>query len=120
MNKLDQLDELYCQKTLAELDKQKLIDSVYTPEIRAALADIEAEFTEKNTFLLEKIAVLEEDVRFEVIATGKTMKNDHITVQYKKGRVTWDSAGLEGYAVAHPEIYSFRKEGDPSTAITKK
>jgi hypothetical protein len=32
--KLDQLDDYQAQKIVMEMDKQKLIDAVYTPEIR--------------------------------------------------------------------------------------
>lgn len=38
---------------------------------------------------------------------------------YNKGRVSWDSSGLNGYMVAHPEITAFRKEGEPSITLRK-
>jgi hypothetical protein len=39
---------------------------------------------------------------------------------YTKPRVTWDSKGIEGFSVAHPEINVFRKVGEPSVSIKAK
>ncbi len=38
---------------------------------------------------------------------------------WSKGRETWDTKSLDGYALAHPEIASLRKVGDPSVSIRK-
>jgi hypothetical protein len=36
-----------------------------------------------------------------------------------KGRVSWDTKALDGYAVAHPEIEKLRIEGAPTVRIAK-
>ena len=41
--KLDELSELYAQRDLATLEKQRLIDEILTAEIKARMADIDAE-----------------------------------------------------------------------------
>lgn len=38
----------------------------------------------------------------------------------KKARVTWNSAGLDGYAIANPDILNFRTEKWPEPSIRIK
>ena len=38
----------------------------------------------------------------------------------KKARVTWNSAGLDGYAIANPDILAFRTEKWPEPSIRIK
>ena len=52
-----------------------------------------------------------------VFTIGATVKANGLMAVYNKGRVSWDSKLLDGYAVAHPEILAARKEGDPSVTI---
>lgn len=138
---LDQLAELYAHRDLVLMDKNKLIDIVnadknnqidswLTPEIRQKvhdieeefaykINDIEAEFAEKNEGLNANITDLEQAIKYEVIANGASVKGDYLHAVYTKGRTTWDTKSLDGYAVAHPEIEPFRKVGEPSVSIRK-
>jgi len=36
---------------------------------------------------------------------------------FSHGRVSWDTSSLDQYAKTHPEIGSFRKEGNPSVSL---
>ena len=117
--KLDQLAEMYAQRDLATMDKQKLIDELYTPELKKQIADIEAEFSSKTDAVNENIATLEAEVKEEVKQHGSSVKGKFLNAVFTKGRVTWETKGLEGLMVAVPQLAQFRKEGDPSVSLRK-
>lgn len=117
--KLDELSELYAQRDLATLEKQRLIDEIYTAEIKAKIAEIDAEFAGKNEAVSEKITALEAEVKQAVLVNGASIKGQFLHAVYTKGRVTWDSKALDGYAKAHPELVEYRKEGEPSVSLRK-
>ena len=117
IEKLDALDELHQQLILLGADKQALIDQVLTPEIRRKLDEIEDEFSDKSGAVLEKIGDLEGAIKQDVITEGATVKGKYMMAVFSKGRVSWDTKSLDGYAAAHPEIAQFKKTGDPSVSI---
>lgn len=109
-------------------DKQARIDEILTPEIRLkiknietdalyALTDIEEEFAGKLAALEPNIAALTKDIVDAVKAQGHTEKGDFLQAVYTSPRVTWDSKGIAGYAVAHPEINAFKKVGEASVSF---
>jgi len=119
IDKLDALDELQQQLILLGADKQALIDQVLTPDIRRKLDEIEDEFSDKSGAVLEKIVDLEGSIKQDVITEGATVKGKYMMAVFSKGRVSWDTKALDGYAAGHPEIAQFRKEGAPSVSIRK-
>ena len=36
---------------------------------------------------------------------------------YTQGRVSWDNDGMLSYALSHPDVLQFRKQGQPSVAL---
>ncbi len=118
-SKLDLIAEYQSQKDLLNLQKQEIIDTILTPEIKAKIAEIEAEFTGKGETADTNIAALTAEVKDMVIQTGASIKGNNLHAVYAKGRVSWDAKGLDGYAVGHPEILYMRKEGEPSVSIRK-
>jgi len=38
---------------------------------------------------------------------------------YVKGRITWNTKALIGYAIAYPEVEQFKKVGKPSVKINR-
>jgi len=116
--KLDKLYDLYAHQEVRRLQKQELIDSLIPDEIRQQIADVEAEF-EANDFISDTVASLEDEIREDIKRLGETVKGDGLMASYVKGRTSWDTKGLDGYAVAHSEIRAFRKVGDPSVALKK-
>ena len=117
--KLDQLAELYAQRDLTTIEKQRLIDEIMTAEIKARMSDIDAEFSGKTEAVNEKITALENEVKEEVKKSGASVKGQFLHAVYAKGRVTWDSKGLDGLIVAVPQLAQFRKEGEPSVSLRK-
>jgi hypothetical protein len=119
--KLDTIANWQAQKDVMALDKQALVDSVLTPEIKSKLAEIDAEFAGKTEVIDANIATLQEEVEAEVLAQGTTVKGTYLMAVWNKGREGgWDGAKLAGFAMAHPEIMSAKKpDGKPSIAFRK-
>jgi hypothetical protein len=115
--KLDALYELKCAIEVSNMDKQALIDSILTPEIKQKIAEIESEFSEKNAVVNTKLSALEYEIKADVVSGGETVKGDYLMAVFTKGRVSWDTKSLDGYAAAHPEVAQFKKTGDPSVSI---
>lgn len=119
MNKLDELYELQAQRTVAELDKQALIDSVMTPEIKEKLDEINAEFASRVAVLDEKITILTDEIKKDVIEHGESLKGTYLQAVYMKGRVSWDTKKLEGLMMVIPQVSEARSVGEPSVSIRK-
>jgi hypothetical protein len=119
ITKLDQLANFHAQRDVLNLQKQELIHQVLTPEIKARLDEIEAEFGGKVEAVEENITALEEQIRRDVLRRGASVKSTFFRVTWHKGRVSWDTNSLDAYAEAHPEITSFRKQGEPYVSIHK-
>ena len=120
MNAQELLDEY--SNNLAGIDllngeRQAMIDKVITPEIKAQLENIDAQIDPLIANTISRNQELIELIKAEVIAAGQTISGDHHQAVYSKPRVSWDSKGLEGYAVAHPEILAFRSVGSPSVSL---
>lgn len=77
-----------------------------------------AEFITPLQEYLDKLKAL---IAAITIAGGETVRTQFGRAEYVKAgeRVTWNDAGLLGFAVAHPEILSMRstKETQPTTRI---
>ena len=74
-------------------------------------------FAVKLEGVSENIAALEAEIKQAVISAGTTVKGSFIQAVFTKGRVSWDTKSLDGYAVAHPELLSLRKVGEPSVSL---
>jgi hypothetical protein len=117
--KLDALVELYAERDALELHRQELIDAVYTAEIKAKIADINAELSEPAETVTGKIALLEAEIKADVLVCGETVKGAHMMAVYAKGRVTWDNKKLDGMMALIPALKEARKEGEPSVSLRK-
>lgn len=121
MNTIEKLNLLAShQKELETLhyEKKVLID-VVTASVQDELNDIETKFAGKLDMVNRSIVDLEAEIKQDVLAQGATVKGAFLMAVYNKGRVSWDTSGLIGYAVAHPEMEVFKKVGDPSITLRK-
>ena len=100
-----------------QAQKQALIERVLTPEIKDLLAEIDAEFDPKIAELNMTLSILEAQIKEQVLISGQTVKGSLHQFVFSKPRVSWDTKLLDGYAMAHPEILHFRKEGNPSVSV---
>lgn len=117
--KINQLDEFMCQRDMIAVHKQEAIDKILTPEIKAQLADVEAEFSGQLSAVDENIASLTADIKADVLAGGATVKGERLSAVWSKGRVSWDTKMLDGMIALVPQLSKARKEGEPSVSIRK-
>lgn len=110
------------KQNLAAIQKSKetTMNSVLTEEIKEQLREIEEEYAPDIQRAGEVLKELEDDIKFYVSDLGETVRSDIADVVFYKGRKSWDTKGLEGYAVAHPEVLQFKKFGKPYAVIRDK
>ena len=118
-DKLDRLAEFQAQKDMLAIDKQALIDQVLTPELKARLEEIDAEFAGRSEAVDANIAALETEIKEGVLSKGATVRGSHYMAVWNRGRVAWDDKSLSHYAQAHPELLQYRRQGEPSISIRK-
>ena len=111
--KLDQLAEFQAQRDAAMLEKQALLDEIYTAEIKARMAEIEAEFATKTEGVTANIAALKSEIESAVKAHGKTVKASLFQAVWAKAWYSYSDEEKEGYTSASV----FRKLGEPSVSI---
>ena len=110
--KLDALANYKELKSAADVNKQSLIDSILTPEIRQQIADIEAEFASGTAAVTSNIDALSNDIRAAVLANQASVKGAKLhAVLSPHGKTTWDTDALEEYSKTHPVVKAFKKEG---------
>ncbi len=118
--KLLQLMELDDHLEVLKIDKQRAIDTIITDEIRGQLSAIDDELDPLSMAVRETIAQLEREVKVSVLEHGATVRAETgYTATFVKGRVSWDTKALDGYAAAHPEIERFKKVGSPSVRLRR-
>ena len=114
---LDKLADMQAQLDAIRLHYDDLRASLIPDELKAALADVDAEHFIATEAAQAGISQLTEQIKAAVIADGASVKGAHLHAIWVKGRESWDGKGLAGFAIAHPEILSFRKVGQPSVSI---
>lgn len=114
---LNELSSLKFQVKALEKWQQGQIDNIITPELRQAVADIEAEIKPQFDVMNAKIEALTEQIKKAVIANGASVKGRELHAVYNKGRVSWDAKLLEGLALAVPEVLKARSVGEPSVSF---
>jgi len=112
VKKLDML-ALYRTQLIENADN---IDELITQAIAAAaLTDDHDAFLTERLNLEHRAKALEAEVKKDVERHGASVKSAGLHAVYSL-RSSWDSKGLKGYAVAHPELGAFLTE-KPSVSI---
>ena len=114
---LEQLSDMRAQQDAIRLRFDEMRAGIITPEIKQQLDDLQAEQDGLQSGLAANMNQLESEIKAFVIGLGVTVKGAGLMAVYNKGRVSWDSKYLDGYAAAHPEILDARKVGEPSVSI---
>ncbi|MCC7118674.1 MAG: hypothetical protein IT310_09130 [Anaerolineales bacterium] len=65
----------------------------------------------------ENIATLENEIKTEALVYGESVTGGAYRAVFTRGRVSWDNEGIEKYAVTHPEVMQFRKQGQPTVSL---
>ena len=117
MNVVDKYSDVVLKKAALESKKQELVDKVITPEIKAQLADIDAEFSEVEAMLNRELTEAEAEVKQAVLETGDTVRGSTHMAVFSKGRVSWDTKMLDGLALVMPQLAEAKTVGQPSVSI---
>ena len=116
-SKLNRLSDLQAQMDVINIRFNDLRNDVLTSEIEDELHKIEVERATAIDALQGGMIELTAEVKADVLDNGSSVKADHLHAIYNRGRTTWDTKLLAGYAVAHPEIEALKKVGDPTVSI---
>lgn len=114
---LDQLAEIHHRLDLLKLDYATKRNEMLSPEIRMALAELDAEYSETQAGAGANIDALKLQIEALAKERGESVVGQHMRATFVKGRVTWDAKALDGYMIAQPALCAFRKEGEPSVRI---
>lgn len=115
----DQMNLGILDERIARLqeEKQAILQS---QSVQDALARVEKTVGAEVSLMEETVIQLRARVIEHVTLFGASIKSLMYRAQYRKGSTTWNTEGLNGYAVAHPEILAFRKPpGKPSVTLTR-
>lgn len=106
--------------------RKNAVDAEFTPKVNAVYAqvetrkaDINAEFAGKTEAAQANIEKLTDEIKAEVVQAGQSVKGKHYQAVYTRGRVTWDTAKLDGLMILLPQLKEARKEGQPSVSIRR-
>lgn len=93
-------------------------------ELTARRAEVEAIIEKKTQHLKNEVSeynaeidVLEDMIKRFVLKRGKSLKGEFLQAVYSKGKTTWDTKALDGYASVFPEIVRFKKTSAASVSI---
>ena len=102
-----------------EIEKvQENLDLLH--EAREELKVLQAQFEALNAPLLEVIAMLEKDIKTDVLEYGHSISGEKLTACWANGRTTWDSKKLAELAEKYPEINDCRRVGSPSVSFRSR
>ena len=98
-------------------DEELILKIKALAKLKTDFEEEKARFNADTAKMQELIADLESNIKDEVLMRGESVKTDYMTVTWNKGRVSWNSKLLEGYAMAHPDILGARNIGDPTVSF---
>ncbi|MEW6094058.1 MAG: hypothetical protein AB1531_08850 [Chloroflexota bacterium] len=114
--KLERLTNLRAAADLTRMDYEaKRLEIL--KQIQAELDALEAEYTPLLESANENLASLEAEIKNDVLMHGESVQAGSYRAVYVQGRVSWDNDGMNRYAVSHPDILQFRKQGQPTVTI---
>lgn len=114
--RLEELAEVRAAAEVTRLDYEARREEILKA-VKAELDALAAEYEPLLEIAEDRAAVLETEAKQATIEFGGSVKSNNLHAVYSRGRIAWDNKGLERYAGDHPEILTFRKEGDPSVSL---
>jgi hypothetical protein len=116
--KIDELADTEVQLDLIIAEKETLKKSLIPEEIQMEMESVEFEYVDKIKAVEDNIKVRKDQLKALLMEYAKPLKSKYYTWTYKEGDPIWDTKGLDGFAVSHPEMLFLRKEGKPVTKLT--
>lgn len=86
-------------------------------QVQPQLDALDAEFAERLAATEDEATRLEAAARRAVLKYGASFRHAGVIAVYARGRVTWDSRGLERYLKSHPELSEFRRVNAPLVSL---
>ena len=114
--KLERLSTLRNAAEFTRLDyetKQKEI----LKQIQSEIDALNEEYKPVLEAAQENIAALENEIKTDVLLYGQSVSGGMYRAVYMQGRVSWDNDGMATYALLHPDVLQFRKQGQPSVSL---
>jgi hypothetical protein len=104
----------------AQADLELAIEAQMPQKVRDAIRDLKDEFAAKLEGANANLEELKAEIRSLTLTVGHTVENGSWMAVCRAGSTTWNKDALEVYATLHPEILDYRKQGEPTVAITPK
>ena len=118
VQKLERLTDLRAAADVARMDHEAKRAEVLR-KVQAELDALDLEFQPVLEAAEANASALEAEIKNDVLLRGESLRGSVYQAIYMKGRVSWDSAAIDQYARAHPEVLKFRREGQPSVSLRK-
>jgi hypothetical protein len=115
-DKLQRLTNLRAAADVTRLDYEAKRRELFKT-IQTELDALEAEYKPLLEAAEVNLIALETEIKTDVLIYGESVQGGQYRAVYTKGRISWDSKGIEQYAASHPEVLQYRKEGQPSVAL---
>ncbi len=119
VEKLDELKEIEEEIKVHMAEYEQKIVNAMPEEVSKRIEWLR----KQSTDFLEPINMLrsqlEKEIKTAVLENRQSVKGESYQAVYTKGKITWDTKALTGYALAHPEIEELKKTGKPSVSIRK-
>lgn len=116
VDKLKRLENLKGAADAARLDYESKRADILK-QIQSQLDALDSEYKPLLDSAEENISTLENEIKTDVLLHGESVTGGMYRATFTKGRVSWDSEGIEKYASSHPEVMQFRKQSQPSVTL---
>ncbi len=116
ITKLDELAELQVTADVTRIDYETKRAEILKA-VETELDALDTEFEPLLNLTQERIAQLEAEIRQDVLKHGASVRGNSLHAVYYRGRVSWNTRGLDEYASTHPEIVEFRTQGEPGVQL---
>ncbi len=116
---LDELAEAQAHAEVLRQDYTAMYARILAP-VQVEIEALDAEMLPKSADINATIDELTEAVKAAARVHGQSVSGAHLQAVWNKGRTSWDTKGLAGYMVAHPEIKTFMTVGAPTVSIRRK
>jgi hypothetical protein len=86
-------------------------------QVQAELDALDLEYKPVLARAEENLAILENEIKTDVLLHGESVAGGMYRASYTQGRVSWDNEGMSNYAASHPDVLQFRKQGQPIVTL---
>jgi hypothetical protein len=114
--KLERLSSLRNAAEFTRLDYETKRTEILR-QIQSELDALDAEYEPVLEAAEENIAALENEIKTDVLLFGESISGGMYRATYTHGRISWDNEGMASYAILHPDVLQFRKQGQPIVSL---